>query len=78
MTLFPQEDHPNTDREQVALKVNNGTKGWVVPLSNDKTGDGAFRGFRRVATPEEQVKDGDERATENPCSNQGSEEDIAF
>lgn len=71
------EDHPNTDRELVALKVNNGTEGWVVPLSDDKTGDGVFAGFRRVATPNERSKDG-ERVTEDPCSDPVSEEDIPF
>ncbi len=70
-------DDPNMDRELVALKVNNGTEGWVVPLAGDKTGGGAFRGFRRRAASNEQAQDG-ERMTADPCPDQLSEDDIPF
>ena len=76
MRLGP-EGAPNVDRELVALKVNNGAAGWVVPLTEGYSDDGAFRGLR--LTRDKQLADtttSDERCTDESLSL--LDEDIPF
>ena len=76
MRLGPESD-PNIDRELVALKVNNGAAGWVIPLAEDYSDDGAFRGLR--LTRDNRIAD--TTTIDESCSDEFlslSEEDIPF
>ncbi len=76
MRLGPESD-PNIDRELVALKVNNGAAGWVIPLAEDYSDDGAFRGLR--LTRDKRIAD--TTTIDESCSDEFlslSEEDIPF